>query len=930
MSPERYRRAKALFLACGEKDPVERASFLAAECGDDVELRREVEGMLAIDEGHAAFLAEPPPVPPPSVRRVPAEIGRFRVLGVLGEGGMGTVYEAEQERPHRRVALKVMRPGFTNAHLARRFEVEVDVLGRLQHPGIAQIFEAGTYDDGYGPQPFFAMERIRGEHLLEHCRRLEFGTRARLELIVRVCDAVHHAHVHGVIHRDLKPANVLVDESGQPKVLDFGVARATDSDMQTMTSATDVGQLVGTLPYMSPEQVEADPARIDARSDVYALGVMIYELLTGQLPYEVRGKLIHEVARVIRDEDPTPLSIRDRVFRGDLDTIVAKALEKERERRYPSARALADDVGRYLREEPIVARPASRRYQLQKFAHRNKGFVGGVAAVFVALFLGLAGTAWQWARAEERRRDAEVEAGRVQSVLDFFLSGMMSSVNPWEQGRDVRMVTVIDRSAEQAEAAFGGDPDLEIEIRTSLGEIYRNLGYFQKAVPHVERSLELSRALRDEDGVEVLSLASLLGALFLDLALYARAREILEPTLAASRAALGPEHVMTLVCAHRTATLYQMTERYEEGLALHTENLAIRTRRFGPEHVDTLASKAGLAHSNLDLQQFGEAARLMAEVHAGRQRLLGDRHPSTVKALQFRARVLMELARFEESEELYRSVLATLREVLGDEHVDTLDAINEFGGAVHEARGAAAAEPLYREAVERGREILGDRHAGLAIYLNNLGSALEELGRWEEAKGLYFESLAIREDVNGPESLSVANALNNLATFHHRSGRMDDAEAYYLRAIDIYVAAFGEDHIDLARARSSLGTLLYQTGRIDEAERSYRAAAGTARAVLGPDDPQIPMFDSSLGFCLARLGRFDEAEPLFLASLAGYRRHSGEDQSDVQLSLERLVALYRRWKRPDDQSRFQAELDALLERVRSARDGEPAAAERAD
>jgi TolB-like protein/predicted Ser/Thr protein kinase len=316
--------------------------------------------------------------------RIPGAIGHYRIIRLLGEGGMGAVYEAEQETPRRTIALKIIKPGFGSAEFLRRFEQEAQAMGRLQHPGIAQIYEAGTADTGWGVQPYFAMEFIRGKTLLEYAHDQHLTTHQRLDLVARVCEAVHHAHQRGLIHRDLKPANILVDETGQPKILDFGVARVTDSDMQA-TRQTDVGQLVGTLAYMSPEQVLADPLQLDTRSDVYALGVILYELLAGDLPYNISSAKLHDAIQTIRDTDPAPLSSIQRFYRGDIETIVAKALEKDKDRRYASAADLAEDIRRHLANRPIMARPPSASYQLQKFCRRHKaGVIGTAAALALA------------------------------------------------------------------------------------------------------------------------------------------------------------------------------------------------------------------------------------------------------------------------------------------------------------------------------------------------------------------------------------------------------------------------------------------------------------------------------------------------------------------------------------------------------------------
>ena len=329
---------------------------------------------------------------------------------------MGAVYEAEQEQPRRIVALKMIKPGFATPELLRRFEREAQAIGRLQHPGIAQIYEAGAADTGFGPQPYFAMELIRGKTLTDHAEAHRLNTRDRLELVAKISEAVHHAHQRGLIHRDLKPSNILVDETGHPRILDFGVARVTDSDAHA-TRQTDVGQLVGTLAYMSPEQVLADPLELDTRSDVYALGVILYELLAGRLPYTISNKLPENV-HAIREEDPARLSVVDRNYRGDIETIVAKALEKDRARRYASAAELAADIQRSLKDEPIVARPPSTSYQLQKFARRHRAVVVGVAAVFVVLVSGIVASTWQAVRARRAESAAVLERDRTRVERD--------------------------------------------------------------------------------------------------------------------------------------------------------------------------------------------------------------------------------------------------------------------------------------------------------------------------------------------------------------------------------------------------------------------------------------------------------------------------------------------------------------------------------
>lgn len=410
MSAAPSQRVEELFLRAAELPTEERDAFLQRECAGDTALLTELRELLEHHSAEASFLdskvapgkglltqlgaqqlSEAEPLLPADKK-----IGNFQVLGQLGAGGMGVVYVAQQERPKRTVALKVMRRVMADPNSAaaqrvlRRFEHEAELLGRLHHPGIAQIYEAGTYEAGGLTHPYIAMELVKGEPLLVYAHKHNMGTREKLVLLERVCEAMQHAHRNGVIHRDLKPANILVDETGRPKILDFGVARTTTNELQLTSEHTAVGQLIGTLPYMSPEQVSGDPNAVDTRSDVYALGVILYELLAGRLPYDLSSRSLPEAARIIRDEEPTKLSTVDRVFRGDVEMIVAKALEKDRARRYQSASELGDDIARYLSGQPIAARRDSAMYVLRKQLKRYRGVVTtAVFAFLVVLSLGV-------------------------------------------------------------------------------------------------------------------------------------------------------------------------------------------------------------------------------------------------------------------------------------------------------------------------------------------------------------------------------------------------------------------------------------------------------------------------------------------------------------------------------------------------------------
>jgi serine/threonine protein kinase len=493
MNTERFEQIQNIFHEARVLGAVERLGFLDRVCAGDSALRQEVISLLDTDATDDSEFMDKP-LFGAGLRAIdgesalPGSIGRYRIIGPLGEGGMGIVFKAEQPETGSIVALKIIRTGFTSRELLRRFEHEAHVLGRLSHPGIARVLEAGLHNDNGSSIPFIAMEFVEGPTLVEYVRREEPGMHEILELIAMICDAVQHAHQKGVIHRDLKPGNILVEKSGnavQPKILDFGIARVTEADTLEVTRQTHTGQLIGTIRYMSPEQAAGDPAAIDTRSDVYALGVILYELLARRPPYSVDHRLIHEAVRVIREDEAEPLSAVNRAYRGDLTTILGKALEKDKTRRYQSASEFAADIRRHLSDIPISAHPPSAVYLFRKFARRNRGVVIGAIAVIVLLVSGIIATSWQAAAASRARASETIERERaehrfneVRDLARWLIFDFDDRINRLAGSTPAREQLVNQALRYLSSVSEDVEPD-DLQMQRELGNAYFKLGHVQ-------------------------------------------------------------------------------------------------------------------------------------------------------------------------------------------------------------------------------------------------------------------------------------------------------------------------------------------------------------------------------------------------------------------------------------------------------------------
>jgi eukaryotic-like serine/threonine-protein kinase len=992
MEPERWATIESLYHAALEREPAERSLWLRQACGDDLVLLREVESLLAcaganlsnpdarqemanlwdliaaypgagpsgLNSGSPAGAdAASPPTGTPGA--VPSTIGRYRILRLLGEGGMGVVYEAEQEQPRRIVALKVIKAGLGDPKLVRRFEQESLALGRLQHPGIAQIYEAGTAESGFGPQSYFAMEFIRGESLLQYVNTHQAGVRQRLELMVKICEAVHHAHQRGIIHRDLKPGNIVVDETGQPKILDFGVARAIDRDAMA-TRQTDLGQLVGTLAYMSPEQVVADPLELDIRSDVYALGVIFYELLTGQLPYKISPRL-HEALRAIREEEPRRLSTVSNAYRGDIETIVAKALEKDKARRYSSAAELAADIRHYLQDEPIMARPASTAYQLAKFARRHKALVLGLAAVLIVLIAGIIISTREAAR-------ASAQAATAGAISDFLQNDLLAQASAAKQSGpntkpdpDLKVRTVLDRAATRITGRFERQPEVEAAVRDTIGQTYLDLGLYQEARVQLQRALELQRRALGEKNPEALRTAVRLARAFEREGKYAQAETLLQQTLEIQRRLLGPEHPDTLSSMNYLASVYYSQGKYAQAEALDRQILEVRRRVLGPEHPETLASMNNLANVYWGQSKYPQAEAVYTETLEMRRRVLGPEHPDTLNSIGNLAIVYEEEGKYAQAEALDGQVLEIRRRVLGPEHPDTVLSMNGLV-TVYWAQGKyPQADALDRQVLEIRRRVLGPEHPDTLKAMGNLGMIYDDQGKYAQAETLYNQLLGISRRVLGPEYRDTLICMNNLAELYSQEGRHAQAEALFSQTLETERRVLGPEHSITLYTLTDFASMYQREGKYALAETYAAQALAGRQHTLGSEDPDTMMSaadltliylsqrkfaeaeplarealefnrkqqpddwqrfraESLLGESLAGQKKYVEAEPLLLDGYRGMaarkERMAVPDWDHLDRARAWLVQLYRAWGKPNKAAEWRKKLPAQNFRLRSA------------
>jgi len=886
-----------------------RNAFLDSTCVGEPELRRELEDLLACaDPASAVFDAALQQVVQPD----PEQIGQYQIIEPIGEGGMAIVYKAQQRRPvDRIVAIKLIKLGMDTRQFVARFESERQALAVMNHPSIARVHDAGSTDTG---RPYFVMEYVPGESILRWCDSRRLPLEDRLELFIAVCEAVEHAHRKGIIHRDLKDSNVLitdVDGHALPKVIDFGVAKVVSHRLSDRTMFTEQGQLIGTPEYMSPEQADRGTLDVDTRSDIYSLGVLLYELIAGvqPIPADVwRKGSFEQVQRIICDTEPPrpstrlsavggpdatriaerrrsalPTLIRD--LRSELEWIPLKAMRKDREQRYGTASELADDIRNYLEGRPLIAGPESRWYRARKLVRRHKTGVAASAAMLMLLLAGIVATTWQAYRAtraerhalaektEADRRRAEAEDAKAATAqVNSFLVEMFESVDPqFARGKPVLVSDMLDKATQQLGTKLAGQPRVESSVRTALGRTYVALGHYDAADEHFTRALEIDRQVLGQDDPQTLASLQQLGRLRRMQGRLDEAKELYEQTLSRRRRVLGEEHRDTIGSINDMAVLLDRLGS-PQAEAMYRQALE-RTRAVaGPDDPETLRVTGNLGQYLTRVGKYEEAERLLRESYTGRRRTLGDDHPDTINISTRLAFVMKYRDAWNEAESLMRDALQRSVRVFGEDHPNTIWAENGLAQLLVDQGKYEEGVSRYLHALEQARKVLGSEYDGTLGLMQAAASALSKASRGAEAQSLMREAIAGLVKVRGPDHPTTILATQNLVIMLRYEKRWSDA---------LPLAKDGYDR-------------LREPGRV--------AFDPTVRAA----------FLCSYGTCLSQLGRHEEAiEPLTIAREA--LRQTGDKEHGTLLTvLQCLVSSSRALNRPDDVARWTAELDAAI------------------
>jgi eukaryotic-like serine/threonine-protein kinase len=931
--PQPSEREIEVFNTALEVPAAQRAAYLDQACAGDAALRRGVEELLQAGEQAGEFLetsAAAPPGPGGTVRPAPVSaekpgdrIGRYKLLQQIGEGGCGVVYVAEQEEPvRRRVALKVIKLGMDTKSVIARFDAERQALALMDHPNIAKVLDAGATETG---RPYFVMELVKAVPITRYCDENNLNTATRLGLFVQVCQAVQHAHQKGIIHRDIKPSNILVaDHDGVPvpKIIDFGIAKATtDQRLTDKTIFTALEQFIGTPAYMSPEQATLSGLDIDTRSDIYSLGVLLYELLTGNTPFEakrLREAGLDEVRRIIREEEPVRPSTRLRLkscssslatshysLSTDLDWIVMKALEKDRARRYETANGFAADIQRHLENEPVVARPPSATYRLQKSFHRNKLAFATAGIVAAALLLGAMVSTWQAVRATKAEklaknrlaevaaeRDAKEEARKEAESISAFLTQVFQSPDPERDGRTITVAETLSNAVTKLETALTNQPARRAKLQAALGLTYKALGLYREAIPLQEKVRDYYLAARGPEDTNTLLAMNDLVVSYYHAGRLNEAIQLGEKALALGRKVKGPEDTFTLWAMQTLAHAYDDAGRRDEALKLRQEVLALRRKVSGPEDPDTLDAMNNLAISYSELGRQQEALKLREEVLALTRKVLPPEHPETLYAMNNLALSYDEAGRRDEALKLREQVLPLFRKVSGPEHPDTLKAMANLAISWDKAGRRDEALKLKEEVLALYRKVLPQEHPDTLDAMHNLANSYWELGRQNDALKLMEEVLALRRKVSGPEHPRTLDAMNTLADSYYAVGRLAEALKLREEALTLSRKVNGPENPGMIEMMVNVANSYSEIGRWEEARKLLEEALPLSRKLKGPEHPDTLIAMDNLANSYNKAGRSDEARKLLEEALPLSRKLNGPEHPDTLWVVNTLADSY--------------------------------------
>jgi len=845
--------------------------YLDLACKGEPELRLRIDRLLGSAPEADAFFgrnaalasnsfvpdAHLDPLRPGPTIQAPAGavIGRYHLLEKIGEGGMGEVWMAEQREPVKRhVAVKIIKPGMDSRQIIARFEAERQALAMMDHPNIARIFDAGATDNG---RPYFVMELVRGTKITEYCDANQLPTGERLKLFILICQAIQHAHQKGIIHRDLKPSNILValqDGVPVPKVIDFGIAKATEGRLADATVSTQLQQFLGTPAYMSPEQAGMTALDIDTRSDIYSLGVLLYELLTGHTPFdahELAKEGLDAIRRTIREvEAPRPsarlstlrgsdltATARQRgtesarlrnLIRGDLDWIVMKCLEKDRSRRYDTANGLAVDLRMHMQNEPVLARPPSASYRLQKAWRRNRSLFAGAALLAAVLMVATGISVWQAILARERLAESQ--------QISKFMTEVFRSPDPALDGRSVTVASSLASAARRLESDLAKQPGLRARLQGSIAKTYHELGLDGEAIPLQEKVRDYYQAIYGAEHPDTLAAMSALGASYYRIGRLDEALKLHEKALELRRKVNGPEHPDTLTAMNALAVSYYAAGRYDEAFGLWERVLPLRRRVLGPEHPDTLDAMENVAVA-VEADHQAEALKLRTDVLTLRRKVLGLEHPDTLAAMHNLAHSFEQVGQLDQALKLNEEALPLFRKVFGPEHHNTLIAMANLANSYEDDSRRDEALRLREQVLSLRRKVLPPGHPDTLDAMENLAISFD-VGRHAEALELREEVLALRRKFLAQDHPDTLTAMGNLAISYDDAGRWD--EALRLReqvlALSRSSKARGPENIDTLSALADLAVSYGEAGRCEEAIDSWERLVALRRKVLSPDN----------------------------------------------------------------------------------------------